>query len=118
HHLDPAAAGEGDSDRAAISPQGRGRPPDRPRPAVSAAADTPRRRGSVIAFAVFALAAFISFIALGTWQLQRKAWKEALISTLDERLAARPTPLSVRERWASLDPATDEFRRVFLRAEF
>jgi cytochrome oxidase assembly protein ShyY1 len=49
---------------------------------------------------------------LGSWQLQRKAWKEALIATLERRLAAAPVALPPRERWPELDPAQDEFRRV------
>ena len=39
---------------------------------------------------LFAAAAFAAFVGLGTWQIQRKAWKEALIGTLEARLAAPP----------------------------
>jgi len=34
-----------------------------------------------------ALLAFVVLIGLGTWQLQRKAWKEGLIAALDAQLA-------------------------------
>ena len=51
----------------------------------------------------FALIALATFIGLGTWQLQRKTWKEALIATLEQRLAASPTTLPARGRWPSLD---------------
>lgn len=61
---------------------------------------------------VFALVALVTFIGLGTWQLQRKAWKEALIATLEQRLAASPAELPPRGRWPSLDPSDDEFRLV------
>jgi cytochrome oxidase assembly protein ShyY1 len=69
-------------------------------------------------FVVFAAAAFLLFIGLGTWQVERKAWKEALIAMLDQRLSARPIDLPPRAVWTSLDPAQDEFRRVSFRAEF
>ena len=62
--------------------------------------------------AVFALVAVVIFIGLGSWQLQRKAWKEALIESLEQRLSAPPVDLPPRERWATLDPADDEFRHV------
>jgi surfeit locus 1 family protein len=83
---------------------------------VSAA--TRRRPGELLLFGVFAIAAIGAFVALGTWQLERKAWKEALIATLDARLAARSSPLPTRARWAGLDAPADEFSRVVLRAEF
>jgi surfeit locus 1 family protein len=81
-------------------------------------AGTARRRESFLIPTVFVLAAFLMLIGLGTWQLERKAWKETLIATLDQRLGAPPVALPSRERWADLDPAHDEFRRVSLRAEF
>lgn len=77
----------------------------------------PRRRGLVLP-AVLALAAFIVLIALGAWQMERKAWKDALIAALAERLAAAPSALPPRAGWASLDQADEEFRRVVFSAEF
>ncbi len=77
-----------------------------------------RLRASLALPALFALAALATFIALGTWQLQRKAWKEDLIDTLGQRLAAQPIKLPQAEHWASLDPARDEFRRVRFSAAF
>jgi surfeit locus 1 family protein len=85
---------------------------------VSTGAGAQPRPGGLILFGALALAACATFVVLGTWQLERKAWKEALIATLDQRLAAPAVPLPARERWAGLDAAADEFRRVVLRAEF
>jgi len=84
---------------------------------VSLAVTAPRRESFLLP-AVFALAALVVLIGLGTWQLERKAWKETLIARLDQRLAAPPVALPARERWASLNAADDEFRRVRFRAEF
>jgi surfeit locus 1 family protein len=77
-----------------------------------------RLRAGVAVPMLFALAAFVTFIGLGTWQIQRKAWKEALIDVLERRLSATPAALPARERWAGLDRIDEEFRRVRLRAEF
>jgi cytochrome oxidase assembly protein ShyY1 len=55
---------------------------------------------------------FIVLIGLGTWQLERKAWKEGLIAALAARTSAEPSPLPSPERWSALDPQNDEFRRV------
>jgi surfeit locus 1 family protein len=63
-----------------------------------------------------ALAAFAVLIALGTWQIERKAWKEALIAMLTERLAAPPRALASSNDWGKLGRASDEYRRVKFRA--
>jgi surfeit locus 1 family protein len=65
-----------------------------------------------------ALLVFAALIALGTWQVQRKAWKESLITALTERLAATPQPLPQARDWTKLDRAADEYRRVKFTATF
>jgi surfeit locus 1 family protein len=65
-----------------------------------------------------ALLAFAALIALGTWQVERKAWKEALIASLTERLAAPPQTLPLTKDWPKLDRAGDEYRRVKFTASF
>jgi surfeit locus 1 family protein len=65
-----------------------------------------------------ALLAFAVLIVLGTWQLERKAWKEVLIASLTERLAAPPQTLPLAKDWAKLDRAGDEYRRVKFTASF
>jgi surfeit locus 1 family protein len=60
---------------------------------------------------------FAVLIALGTWQLQRKAWKEELIATLTERLAA-PGALPARATWPALNRNDTEYRRVAFTATF
>src|SRR5437016_3649163 len=77
----------------------------------------PRRRGLFIPTIVL-LGALVVLIALGTWQLERREWKEALIAELDRKLAASPADLPLRERWPQLNAGRDEFRRVKFPAEF
>jgi surfeit locus 1 family protein len=72
----------------------------------------------VILPAIVIVAALGVLIALGTWQLERKAWKEELIATLASRLSAPPAHLPARERWQRLDAAKDEFTRVEFPATF
>jgi surfeit locus 1 family protein len=80
------------------------------------AAEKPRR--SWLGLLLPAVLAFIVLIGLGTWQVERKAWKEALIATLTEQLADAPTALPAAKDWPSLDPASDEYRRVKFTAQF
>jgi surfeit locus 1 family protein len=54
----------------------------------------------------------VALVWLGSWQLQRKAWKESLIDTLEQRLSAPPVPLPPQATWAELDASDHEFRRV------
>jgi cytochrome oxidase assembly protein ShyY1 len=68
--------------------------------------------------ALATLVAFAVLFALGTWQLQRKAWKEDLIETLTRKLTAAPVALPPPAQWASLHQDRDEFTRVKFRAEY
>ena len=82
-------------------------------------AHAPREGGrSLVLASILALVGLAVLIGLGTWQLERKAWKEGVIATLSDRLSAAPVPLPARENWPKLDPKRDEFRRVAFAAEF
>jgi surfeit locus 1 family protein len=83
---------------------------------VSVARD-PRRSGAIGA-TVYAVAGIAILIGLGVWQLDRKAWKENLIATLDTRLARAPQPLPPRDSWQSLKQDGSEYTRVSFAAEF
>lgn len=76
------------------------------------------RRRSWRGLLVPALLAFAVLVALGSWQLHRKVWKEALIADLDARLAAQPEPLPVPQTWSTLDPKENEYQRVKFTAVF
>jgi surfeit locus 1 family protein len=78
----------------------------------------PRKRRSWIGLFIPALLAFAALVALGTWQIKRKAWKEGLIAALTERLAAAPVALPAPASWPHLDRTDDEYRRVALSAQF
>lgn len=54
-------------------------------------------RGRPIVFLASAVIAFVVLVALGTWQVERLAWKEGLIATIAERMASTPVPLSDAE---------------------
>lgn len=79
---------------------------------------TPQRNRSWRSLLLPAMVAFAVLIALGTWQIERKAWKEALIASLTQRLAVPPQTLPSAQDWAKLDRAADEYRRVKFTATF
>jgi surfeit locus 1 family protein len=75
------------------------------------------RRG-VLVPSLAAAVALAVLIGLGLWQVERKAWKEAMIATIAERLSASPVALPPREDWPRLDAEANEFLRVATTAEF
>jgi cytochrome oxidase assembly protein ShyY1 len=78
----------------------------------------PRRRRSVVVASVMTAAGLALLISLGVWQMERLAWKEGLIATLHERLAAPPAALPDPAAWPSLTADAAEFRRVRLNVDF
>lgn len=80
----------------------------------------PKRKhwATVLDATVFALAGVAILIGLGLWQLDRKAWKQNLITTLNSRLAGGPGNLPPRDSWRMLKESEAEFRRVTFPAEF
>jgi surfeit locus 1 family protein len=75
------------------------------------------RRG-VLVPSIAALMAFAVLVSLGLWQLDRKAWKESLITTIGQRLSAPPGALPAASAWSRLSAAQDEFTRVTVTGEF
>ena len=47
---------------------------------------------------ILGIAAFALLVGLGTWQVERLAWKEALLASIDQRIHAAPRPLGEIER--------------------
>lgn len=63
---------------------------------------------------VAALSAVLLLVGLGTWQMQRQAWKAALIAELAVRSSQRPASLPL----VIADPEALDFAPVRLRGEF
>jgi surfeit locus 1 family protein len=78
----------------------------------------PPARRSALVTSLFVAAALAILLALGTWQVERLKWKEALIATLEERLAAAPVALPPPRDWGKLDAGRDEFLRIAFGGEF
>jgi surfeit locus 1 family protein len=57
-------------------------------------------------------------VALGVWQLQRLAWKEALVAQVAARLSAPPIPAPGPAEWPRLDLAALGYQPVTVSGEF
>ncbi|MBX4940634.1 SURF1 family protein [Rhizobium binae] len=64
------------------------------------------------AFAVCLALLAVTHAALGTWQVQRLAWKRDLIARVDERVHAAAVPAPARADWDKVNAGDDEYRRV------
>ena len=67
---------------------------------------------------VAALAAFAILCALGTWQVERLHWKEALIARVNDRLGDAPVAAPGPDEWAGLDLAGREYQPVTVSGRF
>ena len=65
-----------------------------------------------LAFAIGAIASFILFCALGTWQLERRVWKLALIARVEHRVHAAVATAPGPAQWAAVNAIDDEYRHV------
>ena len=64
------------------------------------------------------LAAIVGLIALGVWQIERRAWKLALIDRVESRVHAAPAALPQPSAWPAISAASDEYRHVTLTGRF
>jgi surfeit locus 1 family protein len=73
-----------------------------------------RRFRPGLAATLFTLIAVTIMVGLGTWQVERLAWKNALIDRIESGLRAAPAPLPARVE----NPADWDFRRVSVTGQF
>jgi len=67
---------------------------------------------------VLSLAAFALLIALGVWQIERRAWKLALIDRVEQRVHAPAQPIPSPAAWPAVSAASDEYRHVTVSGRF
>ncbi|WP_242107567.1 SURF1 family protein [Luteimonas aquatica] len=82
---------------------------------------TPKRPRGPIALAAMSLLFLIGiagFLALGIWQVERRAWKLALIERVESRIHAAPGAAPGPAEWPQVSAARDEYRHVRLRGRF
>lgn len=68
--------------------------------------------------ALLGVALFVSFLGLGSWQLQRRAWKLALIERVTERVRSAPVAAPGPAQWPQVDAARYEYLPVTLSGRF
>jgi len=77
-----------------------------------------RSAAARVALAVCAALAFAGFFALGTWQVERRAWKLDLIARVDQRVHAPAAEPPGRSSWPQVNAADDAYRHVRLAGTF
>jgi surfeit locus 1 family protein len=75
------------------------------------------RRKSVLLMA-FALFWFLSFMALGVWQIERRKDKLALIAAVEQRVHNAPVPAPGPAAWPRITFRTDSYRAVSVSGVF
>lgn len=76
-----------------------------------------RSRRSTALFLTLGLVALAALLALGSWQVQRLHWKEALIASIESRIASEPLPLAEIERMAAAGEDVD-YRPAMVEGRF
>jgi len=74
--------------------------------------DAPPSRGKRFFLAGFAMLCVALFGALCIWQIERRAWKLALIDAVDKRVHAVATPAPGPADWPGVSAARDQYRHV------
>jgi surfeit locus 1 family protein len=65
--------------------------------------------------AVLLLSAAVLFAALGVWQIERRAWKLALIAAVEQRAEAPPQPAPGPPAWPGISAQADAYTHVQVR---
>ena len=62
--------------------------------------------------AIVGIALFLGFMALGTWQVQRRAWKLDLIERVEQRVHSTPVAAPAPAQWPEVNAANYEYLPV------
>jgi surfeit locus 1 family protein len=66
----------------------------------------------LITLATFAIFGIVVLLALGIWQVERRAWKLDLIERVDSRVHAVPVPAPGPSDWPRINASDDAYRHV------
>src|ERR1700754_4290548 len=64
------------------------------------------------------IACIAALLALGVWQIERRAWKLDLIDRVEQRVHADAVPIQAASSWPSVNAADDEYRHVIVSGRF
>jgi len=67
---------------------------------------------------LLSLSVVIALMALGIWQVERRAWKLALIDRVEQRVHAAAQPIPSPASWPAVSAANDEYRHVSVSGRF
>jgi len=73
---------------------------------------------TLLVLGLLAVSGVAALVALGLWQLERRAWKLDLMHRVDQRIHARPVAAPAPSAWASIDAESAEYRRVAMTGIF
>ncbi|MGJ4891775.1 SURF1 family protein [Bradyrhizobium sp. HKCCYLRH3099] len=76
------------------------------------------RRPATLAIGTAWVACVAILLALGVWQVERRAWKLDLIDRVDRRVHAAPVPAPSPAQWPAINRSDDEYKRVTLSGRF
>jgi surfeit locus 1 family protein len=76
------------------------------------------RLRSLLAPGLATLIALAILLSLGVWQLERKAWKESLITQIETRAHGAPGDIVPEAQWPGWRATDDEFRHVRVTGTF
>ncbi|MGJ4951900.1 SURF1 family protein [Bradyrhizobium sp. HKCCYLS20291] len=91
-----------------------------PAPADGAGERAARRawRPATLAIGAAWVACVAILLALGVWQVERRAWKLDLSDRVERRIHAEAVPVPDRVAWPAINRSDDEYKRVTLSGRF
>jgi surfeit locus 1 family protein len=90
-----------------------------PPPQAGKGAEFPRGRGSApFLLLTLGLLGVVLLTSLGVWQIERRAWKLALIERVEGRIHAAPVAMPAPPSWPAISAANDEYRHITVSGTF